>query len=56
MDQNELIQLRLIYGRIQYRQRGFVVDASGAFCGLTEFGEWQDIPAVKGDETDARFA
>ena len=38
-----MIELRWAGKALQYRQRQFQVDASGAFCGVTEFGEWQTV-------------
>ena len=31
---------------LQYRERSFQVDASGAFCGVTDFGDWKTVPHV----------
>lgn len=39
-----MVELRWWGRRLQYRQRQFQVDASGAFCGLTDFGPWQTVP------------
>jgi hypothetical protein len=35
-------------GNLQLQQRscGFQVDASGAFCGLTAWSEWEAVPIV----------
>jgi len=38
-----MIELRWVGRSLQYRQREFQVDAAGAFCGLTDFGEWQAV-------------
>jgi hypothetical protein len=32
--------------QLQQRSRGFQVDASGAFCGLTAWSEWEAVPIV----------
>ena len=39
-----MIEFRWVGKDLQYRERSFQVDASGAFCGVTEFGEWQTVP------------
>lgn len=39
-----MIEFRWRNGSLQYRERCFEVDASGALCGLTEFGEWKTVP------------
>ena len=36
----DMIELRWVNRQLHYRQRAFQVDASGAFCGVTEFGKW----------------
>ncbi len=38
-----MVEFRWVGRQLQYRQREFQVDASGAFCGLTEFGVWQTV-------------
>ena len=48
-----MIELRWIGRVLQYRQRGFQQDASGSFCGITEFGDWETIPDVVG--TSGRY-
>lgn len=40
------IDLRWLAGQLEIRHRPFVVDASGAFCGLGEWGEWHPIPDI----------
>ncbi len=42
-----MIEFRWFNGVLQYRERGFQVDASGAFCGVTDFGDWIAIPDAK---------
>lgn len=32
--------------QLQQRSRGFQVDASGAFCGLTAWSDWAAVPIV----------
>ena len=39
-----MIELRFSNGSLQYRTKNFQVDGSGAFCGLTDFGPWLDVP------------
>ena len=38
-----MIELRWVNRTLQYRERSFQVDASGALCGLTEFGKWKTV-------------
>jgi len=38
-----VIELRWVNRSLQYRERSFQVDASGAFCGVTDFGEWKTV-------------
>ena len=38
-----MIELRWVNRQLQYRERSFQVDASGAFCGVTDFGEWKTV-------------
>lgn len=33
-------------GELFYRERSFQVDAAGAFCGVTDFGEWKKVPTL----------
>lgn len=33
-------------GELFFRERSFQVDASGAFCGVTDFGDWKKVPAL----------
>lgn len=39
-----MIELRWFDGVLHYRERGFQVDASGAFCGVTEWSDWKRVP------------
>lgn len=39
-----MVEFRWVGRQLQYRQREFQADASGSFCGLTEFGAWQTVP------------
>lgn len=32
--------------QLQHRTRGFQIDASGAFCGVTEWSEWSAVPII----------
>lgn len=41
-----MIELRWVDDVLQYRTRGFEVDASMAFCGLTDFGPWRNVPKI----------
>ena len=41
-----MVEFRIVNGQLQYRQRGFQVDASGAFCGVTDFFGWRGIEEV----------
>lgn len=45
---NGTFELKYIMGVmgpiLYYRTRGFVVDASSAFCGFTEWSEWMPVP------------
>ena len=41
-----MFELRWFGTELQYRQRNFVQDASGALCGMTKFGPWQAVPHV----------
>lgn len=41
-----MIEIRIFNAKLQYRQRDFQQDASMAFCGVTDFGEWVDVPEV----------
>ena len=45
-----MIQLRWRGRTLEYRQRSFQVDASGAFCGVTDYDEWRAV----GDFVDER--
>lgn len=36
---------------LEYRQKQPVVDASGAFCGYSEWSEWLLVPTVEEDES-----
>lgn len=38
-----MVEFRWIGRELQYRERSFEVDASGAFCGLTDFGDWRTV-------------
>ena len=38
-----MVELRWVNRQLQYRCRDFQMDASGALCGLTEFGNWQVV-------------
>lgn len=38
-----MIELRWVNRQLQYRQRAFEVDASGAFCGVAEWGHWEIV-------------
>jgi hypothetical protein len=49
MDNQQTFQLRWLFNGqhvpvLQCRSRPFVVDASGAFCGLGEWCEWATVP------------
>lgn len=33
--------------QLQQRTRSFVVDASGNFCGLTGWSDWEAVPIVQ---------
>jgi len=42
-----MIEIRWLGGvnrKLQQRTREVQVDASGAFCGFTEWSEWSDVP------------
>lgn len=41
-----MVEFRWVGEELQFRERGFQVDAAGAFCGVTEFGQWQTVPRV----------
>jgi hypothetical protein len=32
--------------QLQHRSRGFQVDAYGAFCAVTAWGDWEAVPIV----------
>ncbi len=38
-----MIEMRWVGRQLQFRERNFQVDASGSFCGVTEFGTWQTV-------------
>lgn len=38
-----MIEFRWVGRQLQFRERGFQVDASTHFCGVTEFGPWQSV-------------
>ena len=38
-----MIELRWVNRLLQYRERSFQVDAAGALCGVTDFGEWKTV-------------
>lgn len=38
-----MIEFRWLGRKLQYRDRSFQVDASGSFCGLTEFSDWKTV-------------
>lgn len=38
-----MIELRWVGRQLQYRERSFQVDASGALCGVTDFGDWKTV-------------
>lgn len=38
-----MIEMRWSGRTLQYRQRNFCADASGALCGQTDFGPWVDV-------------
>jgi len=38
-----MIEMRWNGRDLEFRQRSFQVDASGAFCGVTEFDPWQKV-------------
>lgn len=38
-----MFEFRWAGRQLQYRERGFQVDASGAFCGLSDFGGWKTV-------------
>ena len=38
-----MIEFRWVARELQYRERSFQVDAAGAFCGVTDFGDWQTV-------------
>jgi len=42
-----MIEFRWVGRQLQYRERGFQVDAAGAFCGVTEFGPWVTVQQRK---------
>ena len=39
-----MIELRWYGNDLEYRVRYFQVDASGAFCGVSDFGPWIEVP------------
>jgi len=41
-----MIEFRWVNRELQYRERTFQIDASGAFCGVTEFGEWKTVGEI----------
>lgn len=48
---NDYIEIRKVpYDRLQYRFRPVVVDASGAFCGFGDWGEWREVPFIVDEE------
>lgn len=48
-----MIEMKWLNGKLYFRQRDFQVDASTHFCGLTDFGSWQEVPVEKpGDVRD----
>ena len=38
-----MIEFRWVGRQLQFRERNFQVDASGSFCGVTDFGTWQTV-------------
>lgn len=36
--------------QLQQRTRELVMDASGAFCGLSEWSDWSAVPIVHGKD------
>lgn len=38
-----MFEFRWVGRQLQYRERGFQADATGSFCGLTEFGVWKTV-------------
>jgi len=42
-----VVEFRWFGRSLQFRQRSFQVDASGALCGLTEFGPWETVEQRK---------
>ena len=38
-----MVEFRWVNRQLQYRERSFQVDASGAFCGVTDFGDWKTV-------------
>ena len=38
-----MIELRWMGRQLQYRTREPLIDASGAFCGVSDFGDWKAV-------------
>ncbi len=49
-----MIEIRWVGRQLQFRQRAFQVDAAGAFCGVTDFDDWQTVPEQEIDEATLR--
>lgn len=52
----ELVQLRWNAGSLEYRQRLVDMNSNGfLYIRGNEWGPWQKVPGVTGDESDKRF-
>jgi len=38
-----MVEMRWVGRQLQFRERNFQIDASGSFCGVTDFGPWQTV-------------
>ena len=47
-----MVEFRWVGRELQFRQRSFHLDASGAFCGVTEFSSWESVPEMEAGEQD----
>ena len=47
-----MIEFRWVGRQLQFRHRFFEVDASGSFCGLTDFGPWNVVPELEVGEPE----